>query len=39
MANKFWNFTSYCIVFIVYGSIITSMGPVIPYLAEETGQT
>lgn len=38
MANKIWNFICYCMAFVLYGSIITAMGPVIPFLSEETGK-
>lgn len=32
--NKF-HFIAYCLSFIAYGAILTGLGPLIPYLADE----
>ena len=39
MAAKIVNFLAYCLAFTFYGSIITSMGPIIPFFSQITGQT
>ena len=37
MAAKIVNFLAYCLAFTFYGSIITAMGPIIPFFSEITG--
>lgn len=32
------NFIFYCLAYIFYGSIITAMGPIIPFIATQTGK-
>lgn len=39
MAAKIVNFLSYCMAFVFYGSLITSMGPIIPFFSQITGHS
>jgi hypothetical protein len=32
--NRF-HFIAYCMCFIIYGALLTGLGPLIPYLAEK----
>lgn len=38
ITEKNLYFAYYCVAFIVYGSMITAMGPIIPYFSEITGE-
>ena len=38
MDSKLSYFLYYCLNFVIYGSMITAMGPIIPYFSEITGE-
>jgi fucose permease len=38
MTAKIVYFIAYSYAFVLYGSIITGMGPIIPYFSEATGR-